>query len=156
MVLQADVAGGALLSIERAGKDITGQTLEFEGTEVIDDVTVALTRRVAQADVTVHGTSVTDDPRPVLVFLFPEERARWRRGYAAYARIWLSGESTSSRETLIRLPPGPYLAVAIDDPNVSDPTRDGILEKLAPLAVPITLVAGQTTKVALRIANVSR
>ena len=36
MVLSAEVAGGALLSIQRGGEEIAGKTLEFVGTETLD------------------------------------------------------------------------------------------------------------------------
>ncbi len=42
MVLSAEVAAGALLSIQRRGEEIAGKTLEFVGTETFDVVVVEL------------------------------------------------------------------------------------------------------------------
>ncbi len=169
MVLSADVSSGALLSIQRAGEEIAGKTLEFVGTEAIDDLVVALTTKVAQVEVTVTGTSAPEEPEPVLVILFSEDPARWHHGYSQYARTTASRESARRLETvgaagpfqsaktqLIRMPPGRYLIVAIHDPDVSYPVDAAVLEKLRPLAVPITLVQGQTAKVALRVAKAAR
>ena len=84
MELSAEVGGGALLSIQRAGEEIAGKTLEFVGTEVIDDVVVALTTQVAQVDVTVTNASSRGEAEPVLVILFSEDPARWHQGFIQY------------------------------------------------------------------------
>jgi hypothetical protein len=52
--------------------------------------------------------------------------------------------------------PGRYLIAAIHDTDSTYPTAVGVLEKLRPLAVPVTLVAGQTAKVTLGVAKEAR
>ena len=47
--------------------------------------------------------------------------------------------------------PGRYLIAAIHDVDLSYPTDVGVLETLRPLAVPVTLVAGQTAKVTVPV-----
>jgi hypothetical protein len=81
MVISAEVAGGALVSIRRAGQEIAGMPLEFDGTETIDDVVIELTTRVAQVDVTVTGPSASGEPQAVLLVLFSEDPARWHQGH---------------------------------------------------------------------------
>jgi hypothetical protein len=61
MVLSAEVGGGALLSIQRRGEEIAGKTLEFAGTETLDDVVVELTTKVTQANVTLTSASARGD-----------------------------------------------------------------------------------------------
>jgi hypothetical protein len=47
--------------------------------------------------------------------------------------------------------PGRYLIAAVPSPGVGYPTEPAILERLRPLAVPVTLVAGETVKVEVRV-----
>ena len=49
--------------------------------------------------------------------------------------------------------PGRYLIAAVPNPEVMAPTERGILERLRPLAVPVTLVAGETVKAELRVSR---
>jgi hypothetical protein len=169
MALSAEVGGGALLSIRRAGQKIAGKTLEFEGTETIDDVIVSLTTRVAQVDVTVTGTSASGEPQPVLLILFSEDSALWHQGHLQYTRTMTSHVPTRPPDTrgvpgplppaetrLSRLVPGRYLIVALPDVDLNHPTDVRLLEKLRPLAVPIRLVAGEPASVSLGVANVAR
>jgi hypothetical protein len=162
MELFAEVAGGALLSIQRRGEEIAGKTLEFAGTEAIDDVVVTLTTQVAQVDVTVTNASSRGEAEPVLVVLFSDDPKRWHQGFIQYARTSASrlpagsGALPSVRTRLIRMPPGQYLIAAIHDDEISYPTELGVLEKLRPLATPVTLVAGQTANVTLGVVKPAR
>jgi hypothetical protein len=169
MALSAEVAGGALVSIRRAGQEIAGMPLEFDGTETIDDVIIELTTRVAQVDVTVTGPSASGEPQPVLLILFSEDPARWHQGHLRYTRTTTSRGQTRPPHTVggpgplpsvetrfSRMAPGRYLIVAIPDADLRHPTDVRLLEKLRPVAVPIRLVAGQTASVSLSVANVAR
>ena len=49
--------------------------------------------------------------------------------------------------------PGRYLIAVVPNPGVSFPTAPAILERLRPLAVPVTLVAGETAKVEVRVSR---
>jgi hypothetical protein len=162
MVVSADVGAGALLSIQRHGEELAGKTLEFVGTETLDDLVVELTTQVAQIDVTV--TSARKEPESVLLFLFPEDPLRWHRGFVRYSRTLptsaRTGEISSVSARLIRLPAGRYLVAAVPDGDGSSyPTDVGTLErlrtlqKLRPLATPVTLIAGQTAKVTVAVAK---
>jgi hypothetical protein len=162
MVLSAEVGSGALLSIQRHGEEIAGKTLEFVGTETLDDIVVELTTQVTDVDVTVTSASARGEPEPVLVFVFAEDAKRWHQGFIRYSRTTASPTSPRTRNVssantkLIRLPPGRYLVAAVPDQNVSYPTRGGVLEKLRPLATPVTLVAGQTARVTVAVAKAAR
>ena len=162
MVLFAEVAGGALLSIQRRGEEIAGKTLEFVGTETLDDVVVEFTTQVAQVDVTVTSANARGESEPVMVILFAEDPKRWHQGFLQYTRTTASpvsdgaGAPPSAITRLIRMAPGRYLIAAIHDIDVSYPTEVSVLEQLRPLAVPVTLVAGQTATVILGVAKVAR
>ena len=46
-----------------------------------------------------------------------------------------------------------YLVAAVPNPGVMFPTERDILERLRPLAVPVTLAAGETAKVELPVSR---
>jgi hypothetical protein len=55
-----------------------------------------------------------------------------------------------------RMPAGRYLVAALHDPDVPDVTAAPVLETVRKQATPVTLVAGQTAKVALRVTSLPR
>jgi carboxypeptidase family protein len=162
MVLHADVAGGALLSIRRRGEEIASKTVEFVGTETFDDLVVEVTTNVAHVEVSVTGANAREDSDPILVMLFPEDRTRWHHGYLRYDRVPEPFAATdakgspSTKARMTRVPPGRYLAAAIRDKDLDYPMNARLLETLRPLATPVTLVAGQTATVTVPVANVPR
>lgn len=162
MVLFAEGAGGVLLSIRRRGEELAGKTLVFVGTERFDDVVVELTTQLAQVDVTVTSASERGEPEPVMVILFPEDPKRWHHRFIKYDRTSASPVSATAgtlrpaRTRMTRMPPGRYLIAAIHDIYLSDPTEVGVLDTLRPLAMPVTLIAGQTAKVTLPVAKAAR
>jgi hypothetical protein len=52
--------------------------------------------------------------------------------------------------------PGAYRIIAIRDPGTDYPTQAAILEKLRPLATPVTLVAGQPAQVSIGVTDLER
>jgi hypothetical protein len=158
MALYAEVGGGALLSMRRRGEELAGKTLDFVGTETLDDVVVEFTTQVAQVDVFVTSAA-RREPEPVMVILFAEDPQRWHQGFLQYATTTASslsdaaGAAASPVTRLTRMAPGRYLVVAIHDPGIIHPTSADILARLRPLATPVTLVAGQTASVTVGVAK---
>jgi hypothetical protein len=163
MVLHASLTGTWLVSINRAGgEDLAGKPIHFTGTEVIDDLLVVFTYDEADVEVTLTGLREPDDPENVLVMLFSEDSARWHSGWLRYTAIQATTEMPAQpaqaggagrrpgRAFTFRLGPvipGRYLITAVPNPDVLFPAERAILERLRPLAVPVTLVAGETAKV---------
>ena len=98
----------------------------------------------------------------VLVILFSEDPARWHAGSVQYTAIEANAEMPLQPPTAgarVRPPgrmftfrlesmvPGRYLIAAVPSPWVMYPTDPDILERLRPLAAPVTLVHGETAKV---------
>ena len=130
----------------------------FGGTERFDDVVVELTKRVAHVDVNVTSASERGEPEPVMVILFPEDPKRWHHRFIRYDRTNAlpvsAGETLRpARTRMTRLPPGQYLIAAIHDVGLSDPVEAGVFDTLRPLAMPVTLVAGETARVTLPVAK---
>lgn len=160
MVLHAQMAGALLVSISRAGgENLAGKPLDFTGTESINDLLVVFTHEKAEVEVTLTGLREPDDPEKVLVIVFSEDSTRWHAGSLQYTVIEASAEMRLATAagaggpgrvftfSLGPVVPGRYLVAAIPNPGVMFPTERDILERLRPLAVPVTLIAGETVKV---------
>jgi hypothetical protein len=155
MVLYGEIGLGALVSIRRGGQEIAGKTLEFVGTETIDDIVVELTRKVATLEVAVTSTKTPDDPETALVMLFADDPSLWHSGHLQYTRMKTS--RTPTRERLIRIVPGRYRVIAIHDADMNFPmSQRALLEKLRPFATPVTLVAGEPAQIAIRVTKLGR
>ncbi len=169
MVLHATMNGALLVSISRAGgEDFAGKPLDFTGTEIIDDLLVLFTNEKADVEVTLTGLREPEDPETVLVMLFSEDPARWRSGSVQYTAIQATTEMPllpGAAGGAVRRPgraftfllgsvvPGRYLIAAVPNPEVMNPTDRAILERLRSIAVPVTLVAGETPKVEVRVSR---
>ena len=171
MVLHAHMNGALLVSISRpGGENLAGKPLDFTGTEVIDDLLVVFTSERAEAEVTLTGLREPEDPENVLVVLFSEDPARWHAGAGSvqYTAIQSTTEMPvqpapagggirrprrSFTFLLGQVVPGRYLIAAVPSPDVMYPTERGILERLRPIAVPVTLVAGETPKVEVGVSR---
>jgi hypothetical protein len=160
MRLSGDVSAGKLVSIRSRGEELVGKTVEFVGTESLDDVIVELTTQAAKLHITVPPSGDQDQAEKV-VFIFPEDPQRWRLGFALQASATLrdgtagAGALTGSTGEL-RLLPGRYLVAAFNTAGVADPADPALLGKIRPLATPVTLVAGETTRVTIAVAKARR
>jgi hypothetical protein len=169
MVLHAEMSGALLVSISRAGgEDLAGKPLLFTGTEIVDDLLVVFTNEKAEVEVTLTGLREPEDPENVLVILFSEDSARWHAGSEQYTTIQATAEmpvQPAARGGAVRgggraftfrlgsVVPGRYLIAAVPSPGVMYPTESAILERLRPLGVPVTLVAGETPQVEVRVSR---
>jgi hypothetical protein len=169
MVLHAEMSGALLVSISRAGgEDLAGKPIHFTGAEIIDDLLVVFTNEKAEVEVTLSGLREPEDPENVLVMLFSEDPARWHAGSVQYTAIQATTEMPvqpaagggpvrrPGRAFTFRLGsvvPGRYLIAAVPSPGVMYPTEPAILERLRPLAVPVTLVAGEMVNIEVRVSR---
>ena len=164
MVLHAEITRGMLVSMHRGGQEIAGKALTWVGTENIDDVVVEFTMKTAQLDVTVAGRSGPEAPERVLIVLFADDPSQWHYGHVWYSTAKVARpslhpsekEKTESHTTLPRTVPGRYRIIAIRDPEIYYPTEPAILEKLRPLATPVTLVAGESSKINIGVTRLGR
>jgi hypothetical protein len=158
----------ALKSVMRADADLTGKAIEFNGTERVNDLVVTMTRDTAS----VQGTVSMAAPGGAMAILFPEDSARWGAGTALVrvARV-LTGVAAGSagvasgsaaaaptppasgRFALKTVLPGRYLMAAVADTGPVAAIDAVSLEKLRPVATGVTLVAGDTATVTLKVAD---
>jgi hypothetical protein len=165
MVLHAQMPGALLASISGAGgENLAGKPVDFSGTERIDDLLVVFTRERASVEVTLTGLREPDDPERVLVILFAEDSTRWHAGALQYTVIEASpdmplraaaagGHGRVFTFSLGPVVPGRYLVVAVPNPGVMFPTEPDILERLRPLAAPVTLAAEETASVEVPVSR---
>ena len=133
----------------------------------MDDLLVVFTNEKAEVEMTLTGLREPEDPENVLVMLFSEDPARWHAGSVQYTAIQATAEMPlqAAAAGAVRRPgrvftfllgpvvPGRYLIAAVPNPGVMFPTERDILERLRPLAVPVTLLAGETGKVEVRVSR---
>ena len=127
---------------------------------------MVFTHERAEVEVTLTGMREPDESEKVLVILFSEDPTRWHAGSLQYTVIEASAEMPLQATvagargpgrvftfSLGPVVPGRYLVAAVPNPGVMFPTERDILERLRSLAVPVTLVTGETAKVELPVSR---
>jgi hypothetical protein len=162
MVLHANMSGALLVSISRAGERISPANHSISRAEIIDDLLVCLHERKGRGRGDLDRIARAGRSENVLVMLFSEDPDRWHAGSVQYTAIQATTEMKVQPAVAggaVRRPgrvftfqlgpvvPGRYFIAAVPSPDVMYPTERAILERLRPLAVPVTLVAGETVKI---------
>jgi hypothetical protein len=140
--------GWSLQAVIVEGVDVTDTPIDFGAVRTVEGIHVVVTDRqtvVAGAVTDARGSAVSN----YVAVLFAEDAARWgfQSRFVASARPDQEG-----RFRVTGLPPGRYLAVALDwieDGGWTDPE---VLERLRPLAASVTLGEGETKALNLNVA----
>ncbi len=158
---------GVLKEILLNGRDITGESLELSGTERLDGLEIVLTREIGvlQGRVVNHA----GEPVPAMVVVFPDDEARLFPGSPFMRLIRTAGPSPGPTRPDAPAPrvsplppgsfsvgpglvPGRYRVVAFDlATNARMPPDVETLRELAPNAARVTIEAGRTAVVELRL-----
>lgn len=136
-----------LKAIKGKDGDITEQRVTFTGTETVDGFEVVLSNRVTA----VTGTVTDDQQRPVkdyAVGIFSDDPAHW--GFSL-GRVMSVRSDEDGRYTVRGLMPGRYLAVAMPEIDPEEFVDSEYLERLRPLATPLTIGEGDTKTVELKL-----
>ena len=131
-------------SILHHGIDVTDVPMDF--TKGVDDLEIVLTTRVTRITGTVtdrRGAPVRD----ATVLLFPDDPAKW----TTRVRFKTARLNQSGQFTVTGLPPGRYLAAAVDVLQSGEERDPQLLERLRPSATSVTLNEGDQKSVTLRI-----
>lgn len=138
--------GWAIKSIDHNGRDFTDAPLDLASGEKYDDVVITLTDRFP----VLSGITMNQRGAPVdaMAIVFAEDSTKW----AEDARMVRAVRSDTAGVFRIRaLPPGDYLAVALDyvvDGDWNDPQY---LERLRNIAERLTVREGESPNVALQV-----
>ena len=136
--------GWTVRSIRSGDADVTDAVLDFSSDREIS-VDMNLTNRVTEVSGTVRdarGQGASD----AAIVLFAEDQSRW--GYPSRF-VTLVRPNQAGLFSRRGLPPGQYLAVALDFLEDGDETNPELLAQLQSAATRVTLVEGETTPIDL-------
>ena len=143
--------GWYLKAVTRGGRDITDLPIDLSPGATLDDIRVFITREHTELTGSVRdaGNATVSD---FTVVVFPEDRDRWM---PTSRHIATAGADEHGRFSLVGLPPGLYLAAAVDSSTAREYDRalrePGLLERLRSDATAVTLRANESTAVTLRL-----
>jgi hypothetical protein len=129
------------------GKDVTDTPIDFTGGKDVEGLEVILTRQrteVTGAVTDIRGAAASD----YAVVLFAEDRDLW----TPQSRFVAAGRpDQQGRFSVVGLPPGRYLAAAVDFIETGEEFDPALLNLLQSSATRITLADGETRTVSLRL-----
>jgi hypothetical protein len=140
-------AGWMLKRVEYNGQDITDTPIEFKGQEEATGVRVVLTSQT-----TAVTGGVSDDRGQTIkdytVVVFAEDSARW----TAPTRFISSARPDQDGRFQVKdLPPGDYLAVALDYVQQGEWSDPAFLDRIKSQGTAFSLGWGQTKSLALKV-----
>jgi len=141
--------GWSLKSVLQGGVDVTDTGLQFKVGEDVDNVQIVLTAR----STTVSGQVADSKGLPAkdyTVVLFPDDSARWMP-MSRYIRT--ERPDQQGRFRVKGLPPGHYLAAAVDSVENGQESDPEFLEQLRSLSTPFDLDENEQKSLALRLAQ---
>ena len=138
--------GWMVKSVAHNGRDITGSPFELTSSDTMSDVQVIVTNKVT----TVSGQLADDKAMPIVdatIIVFASNAETWTQG----RHIRAARPDQQGRWQIKGLPPGEFLAVAVDyveDGQWNDPEY---LESVRRYGQKITLLDAQAQSVSLRV-----
>jgi Carboxypeptidase regulatory-like domain len=136
----------AVKSIGVDGTDVIDTPIEFKGDDV-DGIDVTLTQRITEVSGSVNGdggAKVTD----ATIVLFADDREKW----TPQTRFIRSVRPDQQAQFKIRgLPPGRYIAVALDYIEPGEETNPETLEQLRSRGTSLTLREGEMRAIELKV-----
>jgi hypothetical protein len=137
-------SGWALKSVTLNGTDITDSPYEFKGEGTITGLEIVLTDRLTDLSGTVKD-SRSQPLRDYVVVTFPDDSAQWDR-----SRFIRTGRPDQDGTFEIKgLPPGRYLAVALESLEQGAENDPDLLEQVRQSAKGFSLTDGQTLSIDL-------
>lgn len=140
--------GWSVKSVLAGGKDVTDKPLEVAGLNEIRDVQIVLTSKQTSISGRLKDQQGNSSSTGSVV-LFPEARDLWtlQSRWIAAARPDQNGAYTVQG-----LPPGRYLAAAVESLEVGEERDIAVLARLAASATAVTLIEDQALTIDLTVA----
>jgi hypothetical protein len=147
-LLRLDSAEGWYLkSVEHHGRDVTDVPLVLSDGTRIEDVRIVMTQKITE----VRGRATTvrrDAATDYAAIIFSEDRERW----TSATRFIRAGRPEREGGFVVRgLPPGSYLAVAVDYLESGEENDPELLASLVSGATRLTIGEGETKDVTLTV-----
>lgn len=140
-------AGWTLKAVRLDGADITDAPHDFKGGETVTGLEVELTDKPTRINGTVTGTQ-NASIKDYAVVVFSDDDARW----VPQSRFVRAGRPDQDGHVQITgLPPGRYLAVALEYLEQGSEMDPDLLEQLKPKATSFTLDEGETHQLDLKL-----
>lgn len=139
-------SGWTLESVRLGGADITDTPYAFSGEAEVGDLEIVLTDRITRVD----GTVTDDRGEPVggyTAVVFAQDRTLWG---PQSRHVRTARPDQEGRFEILGLPPGRYLAVAVDYLEQGSEADPDQLEQLAPDGVSFALEGGETYRLELK------
>jgi hypothetical protein len=142
----ASAQGWAVKSITVDGEDVTDTGIEFNG-EDVEGIDIVLTQKlteVAGAVTDGRGSNVAD----AVVVVFADDREKW----TPTTRFIMTARPDQEGRYKVRgLPPGRYLAAAIDYLEPGEERDPELLDRLRPRATRVTLGEGEMKQLDMKV-----
>jgi hypothetical protein len=142
--LVVGVEGWMLKQVRRSGADVTDAVMGIDGDE--PDVEITMTRDVPVLTGEVRDARA-DPATEATVVVYAEDRERWWPG-TRYIRT--AQTDRQGRFLVTSLPPGRYIAVAVEELRNGDHTDPEVLASLTRVGTRVELRAGETRALVLR------
>jgi hypothetical protein len=145
-------AGWMLKSVTHDGRDITDTPLDFKGTEELTGLQLMVSSQIT----TVTGTVTNDRAEPLKEYslvVFADDTSKWTPNsrFLASARPDQNGQFKVEK-----LPPGNYLAIALEYLEEGDATDPDFLGRVRDLATKFSLAEGEAKSLSLKLPKLER
>jgi hypothetical protein len=141
-------------AIRVGGIDVTDTGINLRGAHDVRDVEVELTSRPPEVTVNVTGNQ-GEAPERYELLIFPDDRNRWLFDSRLVVRRSAATRSTAPM-TIRTLPPGRYLAAALEYIQPETAQDPDFLESLRGRATPFSVGEGSGALVDLRVISAER
>jgi hypothetical protein len=138
-----------LKSVLLNGVDVSDTGIPLRAGEPVEGLQLLVTNRLTR----VNGGATDDAGRPArdyVALIFPEDAGAWRR-FSRRQRI--ESPDQQGRFEVTRLPPGHYLAAALEYVEEGQDGDPEFLESLRAWATPFELRDGETKTLALKVTS---
>jgi hypothetical protein len=146
-------AGGASFGVKAVmlgGEDVTDRGFDTRPQQRIEGLQIVLTTRLTEVRGTVtdgRGRAVPD----YIVVVFPEDATKWSLPFPRYLRTGRPDQD--GRYAVTGLPPGEYLAAAVEFLESGNEADPEVLRRLQDIAMPLRLSDGEKKMMDLKLAT---
>lgn len=138
--------GWAIKSVEIGGRDMPDGAVDLKGGQVLDGVRIVLTDRFPSVSGRITDDRATDAEGTVI--LFPADESRW---LTAVSGLRFGRTNQKGIFRFSSVPPGDYLAVALEAVQNWQANDPEFLAEMKPHAERVTIREGQSAQLTLRL-----